>query len=84
MDGVDVVTPKSVVKEFVEAGYCDYEIYELFIRAINDRNKLSHIYHQEMAESIRQRLPEYVRLVERIVSAMHEKSADGLKGRTVK
>src|SRR6266568_9694166 len=73
IDGVDVVTPKSVAKEFVEAGYCDYDDYELFIRAINDRNQLSHIYRQEMAETIRQRLPEYVYLVERIVSVMQMK-----------
>lgn len=73
VDGVDVVTPKSVAKEFVEAGYCDYENYELFIRAINDRNQLSHIYRQEMAELIRQRLPEYVHLTERIFSVMHDK-----------
>jgi nucleotidyltransferase substrate binding protein (TIGR01987 family) len=72
VDGVDVVTPKSVVKEFVEAGYCDYDTYELLIRAINDRNQLSHIYRQEMAESIRQRLPEYIQVVERIVSVMHK------------
>lgn len=73
VDGVDVVTPKSVAKEFVEAGYCDYEEYELFIRAINDRNQLSHIYRQEMAESIWQRLPEYVQMTERIVNIMRSK-----------
>src|SRR5665647_3988765 len=39
VDGVDVVTPKAVAKEFVEAGYCDYDTYELFIWAINDRNQ---------------------------------------------
>ncbi len=70
VDGVDVVTPKAVAKEFVEAGYSDYGAYELFIQAINDRNQLSHIYRQEMAESIWQRLPEYVSLVEKIVSAI--------------
>ncbi len=73
VDGVDVVTPKSVAKEFVEAGYCDYETYELFIRAITDRNQLSHIYRQEMAETIRQRLPEYVQVIGQIVSTMREK-----------
>jgi len=41
--------------------------------AINDRNQLSHIYRQEMAETIRQRLPEYAHMVERIVSVMHLK-----------
>lgn len=70
VDGVDAVTPKSVAKEFVEAGYCDYEAYELFIRAINDRNQLSHIYRQEMAEKIRKTLPEYVHMVEQIVNVM--------------
>jgi len=73
VDGVDVVTPKSVAKEFVEAGYCDYGEYELFIQAINDRNQLSHIYRQEMAESIWQRLPEYVGMTERIVSILLSK-----------
>jgi nucleotidyltransferase substrate binding protein (TIGR01987 family) len=73
IDGIDVITPKSVAKEFVEAGYCNYEVYELLIRAINDRNQLSHIYRQEMAESIWQRLPEYVCLVEQIVFVMQPK-----------
>lgn len=73
VDGVDVVTPKSVAKEFVEAGYCDDDTYELFVRSINDRNLLSHIYRQEMAESIRENLPQYVRMVELIVSVMHDK-----------
>ena len=74
VDGIDVVTPKSVAKEFVEAGYCNYEIYELFIRAINDRNQLSHIYRQEMAETIWLRLPQLVPVIEQIVTAMKSKS----------
>lgn len=73
VDGVDVITPKSVAKEFVEAGYCDYEAYELFIRAVNDRNQLSHIYRQEMAESIWKRLPEYISMTEQIIHAMQSK-----------
>ena len=73
VDGVDVVTPKSVAKEFVESGYCDYETYELFIRAINDRNQLSHIYRQEMAETIWLGLPLFVPVIERITSAMRSK-----------
>jgi len=74
VDGIDVVTPKSVAKEFAEAGHCDYETYELFIRAINDRNQLSHVYRQEMAESIWESLPEYVRLVEQLVCTMQQKT----------
>ena len=74
VDGIDVVTPKSVAKEFVEAGHCDYEIYELFIRAINDRNQLSHIYRQEMAETIWLRLPQLVPVIEQIIRAMKSKT----------
>ncbi len=74
VDGVDVGTPKSVIKEFVSAGHCDYETYELFVRAINDKNQLSHLYRQEMAESIWSRLPEYVCLTEQIVSTMRSLS----------
>jgi nucleotidyltransferase substrate binding protein (TIGR01987 family) len=76
VDGIDVNTPKSVAKEFVEAGHCDYETYELFIRAINDRNHLSHVYRQEMAESIWQRLPEYVGMVEQIVRTMQQATVE--------
>ncbi|HIJ80623.1 MAG TPA: hypothetical protein HPP76_02820 [Desulfuromonadales bacterium] len=79
VDGIDAVTPKSVAKAFVEAGYCDYGTYELFIRSINDRNQLSHIYRQEMAESIWQRLPEYVRLLELITSVMKSQSSSTSK-----
>jgi nucleotidyltransferase substrate binding protein (TIGR01987 family) len=79
VDGVDVVTPKSVAKEFVEAGYCDYETYELFIRAINDRNQLSHVYRQEMAESIWRYLPDYVRMVEQILCAMQSSIQETIK-----
>ena len=75
VDGIDVVTPKSVAKEFVEAGYVEHDTYELFIRAINDRNQLSHIYRQEMAEKIRDYLPEYVDMVDRIVRVMQAKLA---------
>jgi len=48
-------------------------MYELFIQAINDRNQLSHIYRQEMAESIWSRLPEYENLAREISAIMHEK-----------
>lgn len=75
VDGVDAVTPKSVAKEFVEAGYCDYSAYELFIQAINDRNQLCHIYRQEMADSIWNRLPEYELLARQIAAIMNEKYA---------
>ncbi len=73
VDGIDAVTPKSVAKEFVGADHCDYSMYELFIQAINDRNQLSHIYRQEMAESIWSRLPEYEKLAKHFAAIMREK-----------
>jgi len=49
-------------------------MYELFIQAINDRNQLSHIYRQEMAESIWSRLPEYKNLAKNFATIMREKN----------
>lgn len=73
-DGVDATTPKSVAKSFVEAGHCDYQTYELFIQAINDRNQLSHIYRQEIADQIWERLHEYAHIMQNITSLMHHKN----------
>jgi len=40
---------------------------------INDRNQLSHVYRQEMAESIWSRLPEYEKLANEFTAIMREK-----------
>ncbi|MFC1595733.1 HI0074 family nucleotidyltransferase substrate-binding subunit [Candidatus Margulisiibacteriota bacterium] len=66
IDGVDVNTPKGVVKSFFEAGYCDYDDYEQIIKMINDRNWLSHIYNNETAGEIKGRLKEYLSLMRKI------------------
>ena len=75
-DGIDAVAPKAVAKAFVEAGHGDYATYELLIQALNDRNHLSHIYRQEMAEAILQRLPEYLRMTEALAAVMQAASSN--------
>jgi nucleotidyltransferase substrate binding protein (TIGR01987 family) len=57
--GLDVASPKSVLKTFFEKGHLDYEWYEKAIKAIDDRNKLSHIYKEEMFQSIYSNLKEH-------------------------
>lgn len=75
IEGIDALTPKSTAKDFFQAGYCSVEDYEQFITAINDRNLLSHVYRQEMAESVRMRLPGHLRAMQQIEKAMREKLA---------
>lgn len=72
VDGVDVVTPKGVIKAFYEAEHCGEGDYQLFMGMVNDRNLLSHIYRQELAEDIRLRLPDYLKAAERILHAMEQ------------
>lgn len=76
IEGIDTLTPKSTAKDPFQTGYCSVEDYEQFITAINDRNILSHVYRQEMAESVRMRLSEHLRTMQKIEKAMREKLAD--------
>lgn len=58
--GLDIASPKSVVKEFFEKGHLSYDEYESLIDAINDRNLLSHVYNEEKFEKIYMKLKSHM------------------------
>ncbi len=43
-DGVDEASPKKVIKAFFLAEYISESQYQNLIQAIDDRNKLAHVY----------------------------------------
>jgi nucleotidyltransferase substrate binding protein (TIGR01987 family) len=47
INGIDPISPKTVIKSWFETGYCGYEEYESLIDLINKRNKLSHMYKRD-------------------------------------
>lgn len=79
-DGIDERSPKSVIKSFFNAGYCDYQDYEKLIAMIDDRNSLSHLYNSEMIRSILIRLKDYLRLIKNCLEIMDKKVGENFAG----
>lgn len=66
-NGLDPAGPKMIIKAFMEAGYCSYEEYEVMMNILNDRNKLSHIYKEEMVEEIAKKLEDYKIIMDKVL-----------------
>ena len=71
-EGVNEASPKKVVKAFYLAGYLPEDDYLELIQAIDDRNKLSHIYQKREFDLIITRLPQYAQLLQRILNTMRQ------------
>jgi nucleotidyltransferase substrate binding protein (TIGR01987 family) len=65
-EGIDEASPKKVVKAWYLAGHLPEDDYLALIEAIDDRNKLSHVYDPEEFMTIVARLPEYAQLMQRV------------------
>ena len=65
-EGIDEASPKKVVKAWYLAGHLSEDGYLALITAIDDRNKLSHIYDPEEFITIVARLPDYATLMQRV------------------
>ena len=65
-DGIDEAAPKKVIKAWYVGGYTTEDDYLLLLDAIEDRNRLSHIYDAETFNRILARLPDYAALFERV------------------
>lgn len=71
-EGIDEASPKKVVKAFYLAGYLPEGAYLEMIQAIDDRNKLSHIYERREFDSIAERLPSHAKLLNGILHTLKQ------------
>ncbi len=71
-DGIDEAAPKKVIKAYYIEGYITEDDYLLLLDAIEDRNRLSHIYDAETFNRILARLTDYAALFERIGAHLTE------------
>lgn len=71
-EGIDEASPKKVVKAFYLAGHLPEDDYLELIQAIDDRNKLSHIYEKREFDLIVARLPRYAEIQRRALDAMQQ------------
>lgn len=65
-EGIDEASPKKVIKAWYLAGHLSEDDYLALMAAIDDRNKLSHIYDADEFETIVARLPGYAKLMQRV------------------
>jgi nucleotidyltransferase substrate binding protein (TIGR01987 family) len=74
-EGVDEAAPKKIIKAYYLGGYSTEDDYVLLLEAVEDRNRLSHMYDAATFNDILARLPGYAALFER-VSAQLIKGAE--------
>ena len=72
-EGIDEASPKKVVKAWYLAGHLPEGDYLGLISAIDDRNKLSHIYDPEEFRAIVARLPNHADLMRRVRDSLRER-----------
>lgn len=65
-EGVDEASPKKIIKAYFLQGYTTEDDYLLLLQAVDDRNRLSHIYDAETFNNILARFPDYAALFERV------------------
>ena len=66
IEGVDEAAPKKIIKAYYLGGYSTGDNYMLLLEAVEDRNRLSHIYDAATFDDILARLPGYAALFERV------------------
>ncbi len=69
-DGIDEASPKKVIKAFFLAEYVSQAQYLDLIAAVDDRNKLSHIYDAEQFMAIIDSFPRYAALYQNIAKLL--------------
>ena len=65
-EGVDEAAPKKIIKAYYRGGYTTEDDYLLLLEAVEDRNRLSHMYDEASFSNILARLPGYAALFERV------------------
>ena len=71
-NGIDCSSPRNCVKEAFKSGLLEDD--EVILDMLEDRNKSSHIYDEQVSEEIFQRVKNvYVNYVERAVKLLREK-----------
>lgn len=70
IEGVDEASPKKVIKAYYLTGDLIEVDYLLLLDALEDRNRLTHVYDNEVFKDILSRMTVYAALFERISSLL--------------
>ncbi len=69
-EGIDDASPKKVIKAWYLTGHVSVEDYLALIQAVDDRNKLGHVYDPDQFQAIIARLPSHAALLARLLSTL--------------
>ena len=69
-EGIVEASPKKIIKAWYLAGRLVEDDYLALLAAIDDRNKLSHIYDAQEFQRIIARLPDYAQLMDRVLNSL--------------
>lgn len=71
-EGIDEASPKRVIKAFYLTGRLIEDDYLLLLDALEDRNRLSHIYDANTFREILAHIPSYAALLARIYEKIRQ------------
>ena len=69
-EGIVCKSPKSCIRELFSVGYLKEEETFKLLKAIDDRNRTSHTYHEEIAEEIFHSIGEHLSLFEKVLKTL--------------
>jgi len=72
INGIDSNSPKSVIKDFYGLDLLCVEDYEKLMEAVDDRNRISHIYSKDQFEDIYNRAIMVLPLFRRVLKNMKQ------------
>lgn len=72
INGIDSNSPKSVIKDFYGLDLLSVEDYEKLMEAIDDRNRISHIYSKDQFEDIYNRVIMVSPLLKRVLKKIKQ------------
>jgi nucleotidyltransferase substrate binding protein (TIGR01987 family) len=62
-EGIECRSPKGCIREYMAAGYLTPEQTTKLLKMIDDRNLVTHTYHEAVAETIFEHLGGYIALL---------------------
>jgi len=69
-EGITCRSPKSCVREFFSAGFISQQEAINLLKMIDDRNRTSHTYHEEIAEEIFENIASYIPLMYKVLKIL--------------
>ena len=72
-EGIECRSPKGCVREFLSAGYLDESDIATLLVMIDDRNLVTHTYHESLADEIFLHIKEYLPILQNLYKVLKEK-----------